>query len=471
MGGETGAEEVSKTMMPGLSLRNKALIGIIGIVVLLGLAVMIFVLPAFEQKLFIKLQKRGISLANSIASNSIDPILTEKYFELEMILRDLKSSEEDIEYIFVSDDHGRVFAHTFNKGFPLELRDVNRVAPNRRYSIRRIDTERGEIVDIAVPLAKGGIGAVHLGISSAYIKKEVSSILNLIVLVFLAVLIMGAFMGSALSRIITRRILQLTEVAKSVGKGHLDQIVNDSSGDEIGQLAMTFNEMIRLRREADESLRRSEKKLNSITSNMAEGIYVLDNQGKIIFMNPEAERLLGWTMAELNEKQPHDLFHFRRADGTPLPFEECNMHKVISSGERFSSRDEVFVRKDGTVFPISVVSSPIMEGGKITGSVTAFQDITESKSAQAERETLIHELQDALSKIRTLSGLLPICAWCKKIRDDKGYWKKVEVYIQDHSDVSFTHGICPECLKKISPEAYRELPEDHKVLDKPKKGK
>lgn len=59
------------------------------------------------------------------------------------------------------------------------------------------------------------------------------------------------------------------------------------------------------------------------------------------------------------------------------------------------------------------------------------------------------ELQEALANVKTLRGLLPICASCKKIRDDKGYWNLLEAYLQDHSDVEFTHGICPECAKKL----------------------
>jgi hypothetical protein len=65
---------------------------------------------------------------------------------------------------------------------------------------------------------------------------------------------------------------------------------------------------------------------------------------------------------------------------------------------------------------------------------------------------LIHDLQDALANVKSLSGLLPICASCKKIRDDKGYWSQVESYIQSHSDATFTHGICPDCIKKFYPD-------------------
>ena len=62
------------------------------------------------------------------------------------------------------------------------------------------------------------------------------------------------------------------------------------------------------------------------------------------------------------------------------------------------------------------------------------------------------ELQDALGKVKLLSGYLPICASCKKIRDDKGYWQAVESYIDSHSEAKFSHGICPECVQKLYPE-------------------
>lgn len=80
--------------------------------------------------------------------------------------------------------------------------------------------------------------------------------------------------------------------------------------------------------------------------------------------------------------------------------------------------------------------------------------IEEKRRAEEERERLIVELQQALAKVRTLRGLLPICASCKKIRDDQGYWQQVEVYVESHSEAEFTHGICPECKKRLYPQLY-----------------
>jgi hypothetical protein len=67
---------------------------------------------------------------------------------------------------------------------------------------------------------------------------------------------------------------------------------------------------------------------------------------------------------------------------------------------------------------------------------------------------VIVKLQQALAQVKRLSGFLPICASCKKIRDDQGYWQQVEAYIRDHSEAEFSHGLCPECAKKLYPELF-----------------
>jgi PAS domain S-box-containing protein len=82
------------------------------------------------------------------------------------------------------------------------------------------------------------------------------------------------------------------------------------------------------------------------------------------------------------------------------------------------------------------------------------QELTERKQAEAERERLIEELQTALSEVKKLGGLLPICASCHKIRDDEGYWQDVAVYIRDHSEAEFSHGICPDCMETLYPKLF-----------------
>ena len=81
--------------------------------------------------------------------------------------------------------------------------------------------------------------------------------------------------------------------------------------------------------------------------------------------------------------------------------------------------------------------------------------------AKKKQDQLIQQLQNALAEVKTLSGLIPICASCKKIRDDKGYWGAVESYISAHSDATFTHGICPDCMKKLYAEYYEQQKDEN----------
>jgi PAS domain S-box-containing protein len=105
--------------------------------------------------------------------------------------------------------------------------------------------------------------------------------------------------------------------------------------------------------------------------------------------------------------------------------------------------------------------------GKERIILLAIEDITERKGAEEalaeaakEREKLVKELQYALDNIKTLQGLIPMCSNCKKIRDDKGFWNQVEGYIMAHSDARFTHGVCPECAKKLYGDLYDKVIEN-----------
>ena len=96
------------------------------------------------------------------------------------------------------------------------------------------------------------------------------------------------------------------------------------------------------------------------------------------------------------------------------------------------------------------------DAGTVVATLSSGTDITRRKLMEEEREKIISELQESISNSKTLRGLLPICASCKKIRDDKGYWNMLEVYIRDHSEADFSHGICPNCVRKLYPEYRRD---------------
>jgi hypothetical protein len=115
------------------------------------------------------------------------------------------------------------------------------------------------------------------------------------------------------------------------------------------------------------------------------------------------------------------------------------------------------LRKDGSVIDLSIIATPVDLGGDQRMVYGIYRDITQRKRSEKEREELIEELQKAIAEVKTLSGLLPVCAWCKKVRDDKGYYHQLETYIAAHSGATFTHGICPDCLETMNAEAASTL--------------
>lgn len=136
-------------------------------------------------------------------------------------------------------------------------------------------------------------------------------------------------------------------------------------------------------KKVEKALSDSEDRLRNIMSVMGEGVLALDAEGSLSFMNSEAERLLGWKEAELTGKNFHYAAHNRRADGSYYPAEECEIRKSIRSGKPYHTEEDVLIRKDGTMFPVSFACNPIRDGEDIVGSVAAFHDITKIKEAYA----------------------------------------------------------------------------------------
>ncbi len=124
-----------------------------------------------------------------------------------------------------------------------------------------------------------------------------------------------------------------------------------------------------------------------------------------------------------------------------------------------------FSKKFITPLTLSTLSkNPIFseESALLEGLANTVSQVIQRGRAEQEREKLINELREAISKIKTLSGMFPICSSCKKIRDDKGYWNQIEAYIRDHSEAKFSHGLCPECADKLygDEDWYKRRDED-----------
>jgi len=187
--------------------------------------------------------------------------------------------------------------------------------------------------------------------------------------------------------------------------------------------------------------------LAAIVESSDDAIYGENLDSIIVSWNPAAERIYGYRAEEIIGRSIAILFPTKHRD------ELLAIMARIRRGDAVGFYETERIRKDGKVIPVSETISPIKDGeGKTIGASVIAHNISKQKEAEEERMELIKKLSDALSHVKLLTGLLPICASCKRIRDDGGYWRQVEIYIAAHSEASFTHSICPECLDKYQTE-------------------
>jgi PAS domain S-box-containing protein len=160
-------------------------------------------------------------------------------------------------------------------------------------------------------------------------------------------------------------------------------------------------------REAEARLRHQLDVTNTVMRSLGEGLYTLDHHGRLTFLNPAAERLLGWTSAELLGQPMHDILHGCDPDDQPVPTAAGRILEVLRSGTTVQG-EEVFTRKDGTTLPVAFTSSPIVTGGEVVGAVVAFQDITARKQAEAEAERRRREAEVLAHLGQTLNASLEL---------------------------------------------------------------
>jgi len=206
------------------------------------------------------------------------------------------------------------------------------------------------------------------------------------------------------------------------------------------ELEMQNEELMRARAEREDLL----AKYTDLYDFAPVGYLTLARDGALLQVNLTGARMLGVERSRLLNRPFRSLVaEDSRADLNDF------LAKVFASQAK-KSCEIALLQEKSIVRPLYIRIEALASGGG-PECRAAFVDVTELHQFEAEHILLIRELQETLRKVRTLSGLLPICASCKKVRNDKGYWEQIEVYIRNHSEADFSHGICPECLARLYP--------------------
>jgi PAS domain S-box-containing protein len=180
-------------------------------------------------------------------------------------------------------------------------------------------------------------------------------------------------------------------------------LLRDDSGRAIGWQGIVSD--ITERKWAEEALRRVMLQNKLILDSAGEGIFGLDREGRITFVNPAAAGMLGWTVEELVGQAGHPMLHHSRPDGTAYPPEDCPIYAALSDGETRRIDDEVFWRQDGTSFPVEYTSTPLREDGRLSGAVVTFGDITERRRAEETFRQAFDRERQAVERLQQVDEM------------------------------------------------------------------
>jgi PAS domain S-box-containing protein len=432
-----------------LSFKNKILFSTTLIVVLLAIAVVIVVRWVLLPSLTSELQRRGVAIAQGIASLSTSYILEENKPMLTGLIFDERQLEERrliISYIIVIDTNQEVLAHTFIGEFPSGIVEANSISPDQTRSIKSITIPEGHVYDIAVPVIEGlyQVGTVRVGVNKKVIDLLIRNFAVTLLGAISAVIVVGFFVSQWLSKYITRPVTQLTHLADEISHGNLDvtfdfaqkvecweiencdktdcpaygktdapcwfteetlctatplgfpekldacrkcKVYKARGGDEIVQLADAFSNMTRNLKVSRDELRRANDFQRNLIESSIDGIVAADDREHIVIFNKGAEKVLGYACEEVIGKMDvADLYPPDQA----RKVRDALFGDGYGGAGKLANYETTIVNSGGNEVPVWLSASIIYEHEKVLGTVMFFQDLTErrrleKKVLQSER--------------------------------------------------------------------------------------
>jgi PAS domain S-box-containing protein len=216
---------------------------------------------------------------------------------------------------------------------------------------------------------------------------------------------------------------------------HLEERIQERTAD----LRIEINN----RERAEIELQKSKQFSDALINSLPGVFFVFDQMGHQIRWNKNLEAVLGYSAEQIKSMRPLDFVTEEDKEGV----RQAIAHVFAEGTTQVEARLSTI---GGEIIPYLFTGFNLVQDN-FNYVVGVGMDISERISTEKEKENLIRKLQNALAEVKQLSGLLPICASCKKVRDDDGYWGLIETYIRNHSQVEFSHGICPDCARKLYP--------------------
>ena len=193
---------------------------------------------------------------------------------------------------------------------------------------------------------------------------------------------------------------------------------------------------------SEEKRRASEDRYRALVNNVFDLVAELDERGRYTYLSPNSTRALGWTLDDLVDVDVMEHVHPNELERAKAGFVKLrDEHQVRQNEYRYRHKDGSWrwLESSASIFTTSNGEKRIL---------VASRDVTERRRQREERELALREKEEALAQVKLLTGLLPICTLCRKVRDDEGYWQNLESYVCDHTNAVFSHSLCEVCLKR-----------------------
>lgn len=383
------------------------------IIAVLGSFIYYVIDSTVSDTLYRQHEKRGISIASSLAANAVDFLLVDNISQIYLLLSQTRENEPDIVYIFIHDPKRKVPVHTFQGGFPRDLLKIDTVLGKESFFLQLLDTEQGIIQDISVPILSGSLGHLHIGYSLQYIDQKISGMRQSILLVFVLTCLVAVFLAVIFSRRIIKPISDLTRVTVAMAEGDLDHPVKENRTDEVGKLARSFNHMRDAIHETIVSLEQEIQERKKTTRALEEANNIINKSNSVAFL---WENTTGWPVKFVTENV-HRLFGYSAEEFTtntisylkvihPDDIQRVYQEVVENTG---SVGDQYFEHAPYRIITkhneIKWVSDNTFIRRNKNGEITHFQGIVEDITQRIEAEENKAELEAQLRQSHKMEAI------------------------------------------------------------------
>lgn len=374
------------------SLRGRIIVSMLAIILLI-LSGSYFVIQDIEAGIIEgEFRNEGFLLANNLASEITNNFLLNDIVEVRKSLDNAKKSYPEIEYIFVTDSQGIVLTHTFESGFPKALLNFTKPENARKEEI--LETGNGIIHEFDAVLFKN-IGYVHIGLSENKVRAKILDASRKILFLAISAIILGAIFIYFIGKRLTEPILKLNEGAKRINNGILDQKIEVSSNDEMGELAKTFNDMssnldqkIKELLASKEKTEDAENYLETLFNNIEDGIIVINTNHEIIKFNSSFLKMMGLSEKEVMGKTCHELI-FRSLPAQQQK-EKCQVNILLQSRKPIRFLHEA--QFDDKTKILDINSSLFLDKKGNANIIMVIRDVTHHNVLENEIIVRNHEL-------------------------------------------------------------------------------